>query len=350
LAGTDGGSDQGGGDADNAPGALDGGLPGDDAAAPSTAPLTGVYSVTSQFRVPPAAPVPGPLGDTLGLVQRFVDDPGAAILGFAADAGVPGLATLQSALPDFLYDELGGWMNSYIKTASVGGVAPYNQLVWLDDTLRSLLLYWGLDSRLVLALDAPGTHTPLALTFTTPSGPLSFSLDAGARVTSAVGVTGTLSWPEGPNATALVTISDHTMAMPFGPYVLPALGTILLSQWGTPGVASFLANQVGCRSLAANVASICVTEVCVGHEGDLYDVCEGGLAEGARQIESQMVGLEIRILRLKRGLARTVAELAVGPQQAPALQRGVWIVSVDFGNDPLTADGSFNVVAEAGSP
>jgi hypothetical protein len=349
-AGADGFGGQDGGDAGSAPAVLDGGLSGEDTAPPPTAALTGVYSVSSQFQVLATAAAPGPLADALELEQRFVDDPGAAILGFAADAAVPELATLQSALPDFLYGELSGWMNSYIKTASAGGVAPYDELVWLDDTVRTLLLYWGVQSRLVLATDAPGTHTPLTITFTTPSGPLSFPFDATAHVTPGVGVTATLSWPDGANGTALATMSDHSMGMPFGPYALPALNAILLSQWGTPAVASFLSNAIGCQGLAASLAPICVSGACVGHAGDLYAVCEGGLGEGARQIESQIVGLEIQTLRLKRGMARTVDVLALRPQETPALQRGLWIASVDFGNDPEAADGSFDVIAEVGSP
>jgi hypothetical protein len=307
-----------------------------------------VYSVASQFQVHATAAAPGPLAATLGLVHRFVDDPGTTILGFAADAAVPELSALQSGLPSFLYSQLPAWMNSYIKTAGVSGVIPYDQLVWLDDTVRALLLYWELQSR--LALDAPGTHTPLALVFTTPSGPLSFAIEAGARVSLAVGVTATLSWPDGPTGTALATISDHALGMPFGPYALPALNAILLAQWGTPNVASFLSNAVGCQGLATSIASRCVSGVCVLHAGDLFAVCEGGLAEGARQIESQILGLAIQTLRLKRGMARTVGALASVPQQTPALQRGIWIASVDFGNDPEPADATFNAAAATDAP
>jgi hypothetical protein len=36
----------------------------------------------------------------------------------------------------------------HFKTANVNGVAPYDHLVWLDDTVRSLLLNWELRSTL----------------------------------------------------------------------------------------------------------------------------------------------------------------------------------------------------------
>jgi hypothetical protein len=96
--------------------------------------------VSSQFDVHATAAAPGPVGDALGLVHRLVDDPGAAILGFADDAGVPGISTLRSALPDVLESRLTGWMDSYVKSATVGGVIPFDELTWLDDTVRALLL------------------------------------------------------------------------------------------------------------------------------------------------------------------------------------------------------------------
>ncbi len=336
-----------GSDSGDAPGAPDG--PNSDSAIPITAPLTGAFAVNSQFQVHATAAAPGPLADALGLVHGFVDDPANAILTFAADAGIPELSALQSELPSALYGSLTGWMNSYIKSANASGVVPYDQLVWLDDTVRSLLLYWGLQSSLALPVGQPGTHTPLAFIFTSPTEPLTFPIDASGAVPGA-GITALASWLDGPSSAAVVTISDHAMAMPFGPYALPALNAILLAQYAAPDLGSFLSNAIGCEDMATSVASHCVGIVCVGHAGDLFAVCEGGLAEGARQIDDQIDGLRIQTLHFENGSATAVGASVSRPQDATSLESGVWEATVDFGNDPEPADATFSATAGADTP
>ena len=343
ISGRDGGDVSGSGGVDGS----DGSLPNKDGASGVTAPFTGAFSVSSQFQVHATAATPGALGGTLQLVHGLVDDPGTAILNFAEDAGVPGLSTLRSVLPDALMSRLSGWMNSYIKTASVGGVTPYDQLVWLDSTVQALLLYWGLQSRLALPVNMTGTHAPISLIFNIPSGsPLSFPLGATAPVTSGVGVAATVSWPNGTDGAAVVSISDHFMGLPFGRYALQALDAILLAQYGTPNLAAYLANAVGCSGMAQYVASQCVSIVCVGHEADLLDVCEGGLAEGGRQIENQILGLDFMAIHFENGTAIAVGAQVSRPQDATALQNGVWTSTVDFGNGPEPATATFFATAE----
>jgi hypothetical protein len=325
-----------------------------DGAAESTALLNGAFSVSSQFQIPATAAAPGPVGDTLRLVHRLVDDPAAAILSFADDAGVPGLSTLRSALPDVLESKLTGWMNAYIKTASVGGVSPYDQIVAMDQLIQSLLLNWGLQSRLTLPLGAPGTHAPVSLSFASSSNPVVIPLDATASVTSATDVTATVSWPGGPNGAAVVTISDHTMGLPFGRYALQALNAILLSQYGAANLAAYLSSAIGCPGMAKSVASQCVsvviTDVCVGHESDLLAVCEAGLSEAAKQIEDQIRGLDLKAIHCLSGTATAIGASLSRPQDATALDNGLWTVTVDFGSGAQPATATFSATAETSAP
>jgi hypothetical protein len=355
TGGIDGGAGVSGQDGGDAP-AL-GGVDGADGPRPGldgsllTAAMTGAFSVSSQFEIPATAAAPGPVSDTLGLVHSFVVDPGAAILGFADDAGVPGLGTLRSVLPDALESQLTGWMNTYIKTAGVAGVTPYDRLVWLDDTIRALLLYWGLGSRLALPAGTGGTHAPVTLVFASPSGaPYAIPLEPTAPVTAGVGVTAILSWPSGTGGPAVATISDHFMGLPFGRYVLQALDATLLAEYATPDLVAYLADAVGCSGMAAYVASQCVSIVCVGHESELYDVCAGGLAEGARQIENQITGLDFKAIHFQQGTAIATGAQVSPPQDATALQNGVWTATVDFGNGEQPATATFSAVAQASSP
>ena len=325
-----------------------------DGASGITALLSGAFSVSSQFQIPATAAAPGPVGDTLRLVHKLVDDPATAILSFAEDAGVPGLSTLRSALPDVLESKLTGWMNAYIKSASVGGVSPYDQIVTMDQLIQSLLLNWGVQSRLVLPIGAPGTHAPVSLAFASASNPVVIPLDATASVISATGITATLSWPDGPNGAAVVTISDHTMGLPFGRYALQALNAILLSQYGAANLGAYLSSAVGCPDMAKSVAAQCVsvviTDVCVGHESDLLSVCEGGLAEAAKQIEDQIRGLDLKAIHCLSGTATAIGAAVSRPQDATALDNGLWTVTVDFGSGAQPATATFFATAETSAP
>ena len=323
----------------------DANLSNDDQAGPPPAPLSGAFAASSQFDISATAAAPGPVHDAIGLVHVFVQDPGAAILGYADQAGVPAASTLRAALPSALMSRLTGWMNTYIKTAKSNGITPYSRLVWLDNTVRALLLYWTLESRLVLPVGTAGTHAPQRLIFTDPSGsPLAYSLDP-TLLAPATNVTSLVSWPGGAAAPATATILDHAFNLPFGRYASPALNAILLAQYGTPNLTAYLSDAVDCAGLGAYVASQCVSLVCVGHASDLTDMCEGGLAEGARQIDTQIQAIDFDAIHFQQGTATAVGADPSHPENTAALQDGTWTVTVDFGNGPEPANATFSATA-----
>jgi hypothetical protein len=326
---------------------LDGASVGLDGPAGPDAPmaaLNGTYSVSSAFDLQAVAAAPGSVRDTLGLVHGLVTDPGAAILNFADQAGVPALGTLRSVLPDALESRLSGWITSYIKTP-VAGVSPYDELSGLDSLVQSLILSWGLESRLALPPGQPGTHAPLSLVFT-PS--VSFPLEATAGVTSGIDVTATLTWPSG--GSPFVSVSDHFMGFPFGRYALQALNTILLAQYGKPNVAAYLSDYVGCSGMADSVSSQCVSVLCVGHKDDLLSVCEGGLSAAASQIEDQIRSLDFKAIRFQSGKAIAEGVAVSRPQDATSWKNGTWDPTVDLGSGPQGAKATFTAVAQVASP
>lgn len=325
-------------------------LAGNETAAPWDAPasdapalpLKGSFAVASDFVIPATSAATGQLADTLALTHRFVDDPGTAILGLAQDAQSSELTTLLSALPDALESQLAGWMSAYIRTASSNGVTPYDRLVSLDSTVRALLLSWRLQSTLALPSGAAGTHAPTAFVFSANTGPVTIPIDP-ALVTPGTGIVATLLPPDVASGAAKLTLSDHSMALPFGRYALPALNAVLLASNGVPNTAAYLSSAVDCPELAKSVASHCVSIVCVGHTSELSAVCAAGLAEGARQIEARILALDFKALRFELGIATPVgAQVSVG--QATRLDDGVWTSTVDFGDGARAANATFSAV------
>jgi hypothetical protein len=323
---------------------LDGATSSDDVPSITRERFAGDLSVSSEFQVPAPAAATGRLADTLGLVHSLVVNPGAAILQFADEAGVPEAATLRAVLPDALESKLADWMNAYLKAANVNGVVPYDRLVWLDDTVRSLLLNWELRSTLALPVGEAETHTPISLVFLSPTGPI--PLDPTDQITPGVGIIATLAWPNGPSGAAVMSISDHTMGLPFGRYALQALDGILLAEYGTENVAAYLTSSVDCSAMAASVASRCISIVCVGHTTELVAICQGGLSEGAKQIENQIRGLDFKAIHFQSGTATAVGSTVSLPNNGTSLTDGVWAATIDFGDGPQPATATFTASTE----
>jgi hypothetical protein len=314
---------------------------------PDPAALTGTYEVTSQFEVPATVAAPGPLGDSLRLLHELSVNPAGALLDFAATAGVPALGTLRLALPSSIEDQLEGWMNGYLETASVNGRSPHDEIVALDDRIRSILLDWDLRSTLDLPPSASGTHAPIALVFTAGGDPIIVPVDATAPVTAGIGVTATVSWPAG-GGNPTVSIGDHAMGIPFGRYALTAVDTMTELAYGAPGIDAALDVIVDCAGLAQSVAGQCVgvgpAAVCVGHEVELTAICEAGLDEAAAQLEEKILASDYQAIHFVSGTATVegvAIEVGTGTATASALSSGAWTSTIDLGEEPEAATASF---------
>jgi len=305
-----------------------------------SAPLTGTFEVTSKFQVPATVAAPGPLGDALRLVHGLAADPGAALLDFAEEAGVPALSELRLILPDALEAELTAWIDDALQGAGPGGVSPHDRLASLDALIRSVLLSWELRSTLTLPEGAAGTHAPVALAFASPAGPVVIPVDGTAPVTAGVDVTAAISWPSGPGGEAVVAIGDHAMGVPFGRYAMRGLGAILLRQTGAADLETALAGAVACPELAAAVARRCLGPICVGHQAELLAICQGGVGQAAARIEAQVLELDYRAIHLQRGTATAPGATPPLGAGATGLRDGVWTATVDLaqgGTEEATA-------------
>ncbi len=308
--------------------------------------LSGTYQVTSDFQVPATVAAPGPLGDALRLLHEMNVNPGGAILTMAEIAGVPAVGDLRAVLPQSLEDQLTGWMNQYLDTATVNGVSPHDEIVALDEQVRSVLLDWDLRSTLDLPVSAPGTHAPDALVFGAGGNPVVVPVDLTAPVTAGTGVSATVSWPSG-GGSPTVTIGEHAMGIPFGHYALIAIDVITEAEFGTPGVGAALHAIVDCAGMAASVAAQCTgpswARVCVGHETELTAVCEGGLDAVAAKLEEKILGIDYQAIHFVSGIA-TVEGVSVDETTSTAtatvLSNGTWTSTIDLaqgGTEDATA-------------
>jgi hypothetical protein len=314
---------------------------------PDPVRLGGTYQVVSAMEVPAVAAVPGMPGDALRLVGDLAENPAGALLDLAEGADVPALGTLRLLVPDTLEAQLEAWMNASLETASVGGVAPVDELAELNALIESVLLRWQLRSELDLGDPLAGTHAPTAIAFDVVDRPVVVMVDVTAPVTAATGVEAALSWPQGPDGPARVTVGDHAMGVPFGHYALEALRTILDSRYGAPTIRAAVGQIVDCRAVAESVAARCIGFVCVGHADELEEVCSGGLDAAASQLEEKILAIDYRAIRLRSGVA-IASGVALDPEGSlatvDALAAGVWTATVDLGQGEEDASATFTAV------
>ena len=227
----------------------------------------------------------------------------------------------------------------------VDGTSPLAEIAALDARLRAVLLEWELRSTLELPAAGTGRHAPVALVFPGPAGPVEVPVSASAPVTAATGVTATVSWPGGEPR---VTVSDHALGVPFGRYALDATRAILEAAYGTPEPRDVLGQLLDCSALAVSLAARCVGPVCVGHEAELGEICEGGLDEAAARLEARILALDYEAIRLDEGSADAegaALDLLGGTASATRLSGGVWSAAVDLGEGPVAAQGTFAAAA-----
>jgi hypothetical protein len=98
--------------------------------------------------------------------------------------------------------------------------------------------------------------------------------------------------------------------------------------------------------MAASVAARCISIVCVGHTAELVAICQGGLSEGATQIENQIRGLDFKAIHFQNGTATAVGSTVLLPNNATSLTDGVWAATIDFGDGPQPATATFTASAE----
>ena len=308
------------------------------------APLTGTFDVTSQFQVPATVAAPGPLGDTLRLVHGLAVDPGTTLLDFAEEAGVPALAELRLVLPETLESELTGWMNDYLETATVGGVSPHERIAQLDTLIRSVLLSWELRSTLSLPVDSAGTHAPVAIVFEGPAGPVVVPVDATAPVTSGMGITATLAWPDGPEGAAQATIGDHAMGIPFGRYALAALEAVLLAQYGAEDLHAFLAAAVGMRRPRRQRGRPMRGPVLRRPRDRAAHRLRGRRRRGGGAPRGTGARPRLRGHPLPAGDRQRTRRCPCTLPEVSALQDGVWTATIDLGQGAEAATATFVAV------
>jgi len=258
--------------------------------------LEGTFQVSSAINLTVEAVVPQPAADAIELLRAFRDSPGRGLFDLAVDAGVPAVGTIRDALPSSLESKVYGWLDTQL--ASYRPIA--GDIVTLAETALAT-------AELESTLTIDGGHATHMLTAVN-----GISLPAISASTTASSADDTLS------------IGDHTYGLAYGEII-----------WQQLELEARLTSAIDCPAIAKTVAAKCYLGVCVGHESELTQVCQAGVAELVERAHDKLAEMRFDVLHFAAGSATIVDT---------GLVDGTWNAEINAGQGLRHAPATFIAV------
>jgi hypothetical protein len=307
------------GSADNPYGS---GLGTPDSPVPQQGAEKGPYQVTTSVDLTVEAVLPPQAELVVQTLRDFSDNPAHALITLAGQEGVPAVETLYNALPSVLTDKLEGWINNEIENVQIDGqpiTTWAGNIAALADTTFSK---FSVDSTLDVE-GATSTHTLTMLDFT-PTGVLNVKIPITGLASDILTQHPSVSVNEG----GQLTLGDQAFGLLFGEYAWNAVNAACTAEFGGD-IRTVLGNAVNCAGLAQTIANKCVLGVCVGHEQELDDVCEGGLDAVVNVMHDRFAQLNLEALHYASGAATLVDD--DGDGIADRMTAGTWDAELNLG-------------------
>jgi len=292
------------------------------------------YELRSELDVQASVALPQSVYDGVDLLRGLRDHPGETMFDLAETAGVPAVGTIRDALPSAVESKLYGWIDGYVQQVTTGDGAVAVVIDGIVDASETVLAECALTSTLTLD-GGVATHTLTTIGFD------AFGMTAEYDLTSVPSVITSDTAPytvAGVGAATTLTIGDHTFGLPYGELALRAVEDALIAQRGTD-LRGTLGALIDCPTLAATIADKCVFGVCVGHETQLQQVCEGALDHAVDELRSRFEAARFDAISLHAGTAAMIDADADG--RAEHLTGGVWTADLNAGLGARPAPATF---------
>lgn len=282
----------------------------------------GPYQVTTSIDLTVEAVLPPQAELVVQTLRDFSNNPAHTLIDLAAQEGVPAVGTLYDALPDVLTDKLEGWINEEVVKVQIGGqpiTVWAGNVAGLADTAFSK---FAVDSTLAIDGDS-ATHVLTGLDFT-PTGVINVKLPISGLASDILTQHPSITVLEGGG----LGLGDQAFGLLFGEYAWNAVNAACTAQFGGD-IRTVLGNAVNCAGLAHSIAGKCVLGVCVGHEQQLDEICEGGLDAVVNTMHDRFAQLNIEALHYASGQARLVDD--DGDGVADRIVDGSWDAQMNLG-------------------
>lgn len=285
-------------------------------------PKPGPYRVVSTVELPSDAVSPRQIEELTGPLRDFVATPGPALIDYAELGGVEAVRKLRSEIPVSLASRLEGWISLEIQKAQINGKPLAEYLGAMKMIGQASLAKIAVASELSLE-DGSRTHQITGLDL----GPAGL---AEVRVPFA-GVAGDnlMQQPEiTVAADGSLSLGDQRFGITYGAYAWQGIDAASAHIYGDT-VRATLGAAINCPALATTISKQCLLDVCVNHEAELRDVCEGGLDKLVDFTREKFSAIKVEELHFSKGEARLVDDDGDGVNDRIA--DGVWQAELNLG-------------------
>lgn len=293
----------------------------------------GPYAVRTTVDVTVEAVLPPQIALVVETLRLFETNPAGALISIADQAGVPAVGALDS-LPSVIKSRLESFLNDEINKLNVNGKPITEYAGDIAGYAELALTQFALDSELDMMGDR-AKHRLTALDLE-PAG-----LDVRVQFGGHAGDVLTQEPTTIVTAGGRVAFGDQRFGLDYGEYAWQGIEGASMQQFGGT-VRDTLGNAVNCPALAAKVASKCVLGVCVGHEPELREVCEGGLDALVNKVHERISAMRLEALHFASGDAHLVDADSDGV--ADTITDGTWTAELDVGfglrHAPATFEGT----------
>jgi len=281
----------------------------------------GPYQVATTIDLTIEAVLPAQAELVVATLRDFSTNPAHALVTIADKAGVPAVAAIYGVLPGVLKDKLEGWINDEIAKVKIAGKPVTDYAAEIAALADTALSEFAIDSELALAPEA-ATHRLTAIDFN-PAG-FDVVLPIPGLAGDILTQTPTVVVAEG----GALTLGDQHFGLNYGEYAWQGINLASKATFGGD-VRTTLGKALNCPNLAHAIASKCVLTVCVGHETDLTNLCEGGLDALVGAVHDQLAAMRFDVLHFQQGTGHLTDDDQDGI--ADRITGGTWTAELNLG-------------------
>jgi len=295
---------------------------------------TGPYAVRNTVDFTIEAILPPQAELVVSTLREFSENPAHALIEVADQAGVPAVGQLYGVIPGPIKDRLEGWINDEIAKVKINGKPITEYAGDMAQLAEIALTQFAVDSELDMK-NGTATHRLTALDLH-PAG-LDVRVPIGGIAGDILTQTPDVVVAEG----GVLTFSEQHFGLNYGEYAWQGIEAASTAVFGTD-VRATVGNAINCPALAKTISDKCVAFVCVGHETELRNICEGGLDAIVNFAHDRMAAMRLEALHLATGGARLVDE--DGDGVGDQLVDGTWDAELNIGlglrHAPATFEGA----------
>jgi hypothetical protein len=293
---------------------------------------TGPYAVRNTVDFTAEAVLPSQVALVVATLREFSNNPASGLIKAADAAGVPAVGALYGAIPGVIKDRLEGFINDEIEKIKING-KPISEYAGEIAMLAEVALtQFAVDSELDVKSDA-ATHRLTALDLR-PTGLVDVRVPIGGFAGDILTQEPELIVTEG----GRLAFGEQHFGLNYGEYAWQGIELASTKLFGAP-VREALGNAVNCPALAKSISDKCVLNVCVGHETELRNICEGGLDAIVNFTHDRIAAMRLEALHLASGDARLVDD--DGDGFGDRIVEGVWQAELNIGLGLRYAPASF---------